>query len=110
MINNYDGGIKMIFFIIGYLIMVVNEGFVILRHVCSWFDRLRSELHEKFGAEKVKRIHGYTDWSWIILVGLGIYLDFERWPEYAILLGMFWGIVLFGVYVPKLYRKLRSLR
>ena len=51
----------MIAFIIGYLIMVVNEGFVILRHVCPWFAKLRSELHEKFGAQKVKRIHGYTD-------------------------------------------------
>lgn len=98
----------MIVFILGYLIMVVNEGFVILRHVCPWFLRLRSELHEKHGAAKVKRIHGFTDWTWIILISIGLYLDFERWPEYAVLLGGFWGLVLFGVYVPKLYRLVRS--
>jgi len=99
----------MIAFIIGYLIMVVNEGFVILRHVCPWFAKLRSVLHEKFGAQKVKRIHGYTDWSWLILISLGLYLDFERWPEYAILMAGFWGLVFFGVYVPKIYRALRTL-
>ena len=58
-------------FILGYTIMFFNEGFVILRHVSPWFAHKRKQLHERFGRERIKRIHGFTDWSWILLIALG---------------------------------------
>jgi len=99
----------MIAFIIGYSIMVFNEGFVIMRHVHPWFFEKRKQLHEKYGEKRVKKIHGYTDWSWIILISLGVYLDFENWPMYAALVGAFWTLVLVGVYLPMLFKKLRTM-
>ena len=52
-------------FWLGYTIMFFNEGFVIMRHVSPWFANKRKTLHEKFGREKVKRIHGFTDLDWL---------------------------------------------
>ena len=51
----------MIAFALGYTIMFLNEGFVILRHVSPWFAHKRKLLHERFGRERIKRIHGLTD-------------------------------------------------
>lgn len=96
----------MIVFTIGYLIMFFNEGFVIMRHISPWFAKRRKQLHDRFGREKVKRIHGFTDWTWIILIGLGVYLDFENWKTYTIMVFGFWGIVAIGVYLPMLIKKL----
>ena len=98
----------MIVFIIGYLIMFFNEGFVIMRHVSPWFATKRKQLHNKFGRERVKRIHGLTDWTWIILLAIGIYLDLENWKVYAVLVFAFWIVVAVGVYLPMLYRKIRK--
>ncbi len=97
----------MLLFIIGYLIMFFNEGFVIMRHVHPWFAEKRKLLHKKFGEKKVKRIHGLTDWTWIILIGLGIYIDINNWMLYTILVFTFWFIVGVGVYLPMLIKKFR---
>jgi len=98
----------MIAFIIGYTIMFFNEGFVILRHVYPWFANKRKQLHNRFGREKIKRIHGFTDWTWIGFIALGFYLDFENWKLYSVLLGLYWGTVAVGVYLPMLIRKLKK--
>ena len=98
----------MIAFAIGYLIMFFNEGFVILRHVSPWFAGKRKQLHERFGRERIKRIHGFTDWSWIGFIALGYYLDFDNWKLYPVLLAVYWGTVVMGISLPMLYRKLRS--
>ena len=98
----------MIIFILGYTIMFFNEGFVILRHVSPWFANKRKQLHDRFGREKVKRIHGLTDWTWIILIGLGTYLDFENWKVYAVLVFAFWIVVAVGVYLPMLIKKIQG--
>ena len=53
----------MIIFIIGFLIMFFNEGFVIMRHVSPWFADKRKLLHEKYGVQKVRsywRSGGYA--------------------------------------------------
>ena len=52
-------------FWVGFTIMFLNEGFVIMRHVHPWFAEKRKQLHDRFGEKKVKRIHGFTDWTWI---------------------------------------------
>ena len=96
----------MIAFAIGYTIMFFNEGFVIMRHVHPWFAEKRQQLHDRFGAKRVKRVHGLTDWTWIILLSIGIYLDFENWKWYAGLVFAFWFIVGVGVYLPMLIKKL----
>ena len=83
----------MIFFILGYTIMFFNEGFVIMRHVSPWFATKRKQLHNRFGKEKIKRIHGFTDWTWILLIALGIYLDLENWSMYAVLVLAYWSAV-----------------
>mgnify|MGYP005660319691 FL=1 len=93
-------------FWLGYTIMFFNEGFVIMRHVSPWFANKRKKLHEKFGREKVKRIHGFTDWTWIILIAIGTYLEYENWKLYASVVLGFWLIVAVGVYLPMLIRKL----
>ena len=98
----------MIAFAIGYTIMFFNEGFVILRHVSPWFASKRKQLHERFGRERITRIHGFTDWSWILLIALGYYIDFDNWKLYSLLLAIYWGTVAIGIYVPMLIRKLRK--
>ena len=77
-----------------------------MRHVSPWFAHKRKLLHEKYGVQKVKRIHGFTDWTWIILIALGTYLDFENWPIYAGLVFGYWLLVAFIIYLPMLIRKL----
>ena len=99
----------MIIFWIGFTIMFLNEGFVIMRHVHPWFAEKRQQLHNRFGEKQWKRVHGYIDWAWIILIGIGVYLDYTNWLVYVIALGAFWGTVLFGVYVPMLWTKLKNI-
>ncbi len=88
--------------------MFFNEGFVIMRHVSSWFAEKRKQLHNRFGREKIKRIHGFTDWTWIGFIALGYFLNFEDWKLYSLLLGLYWGTVALVIYLPMLIRKLRN--
>ena len=98
----------MIFFILGYTIMFFNEGFVIMRHVSPWFATKRKQLHNRFGKEKIKRIHGFTDWTWILLIALGIYLDLDNWSMYAVLVFAYWSAVAVMIYLPMLVRRLKG--
>ena len=51
-------------FWIGFTIMVLNEGFVIMRHVHPWFAKKRDHLIETYGAKR-KRIHATLEYMWI---------------------------------------------
>ena len=88
--------------------MFFNEGFVIMRHVSPWFAEKRKQLHNRFGREKIKRIHGFTDWTWIGFIAIGYFLNFEVWKLYSLLLGLYWGTVALVIYLPMLIRKLRN--
>ena len=93
-------------FWIGFTVMVLNEGFVIMRHVHPWFANKRAELIERLG-DKWKKIHGTLDYIWIGGVTIGIAVDFANWKFYASILGGFWGFVVITVYLPLLIKKLR---
>ncbi len=96
-----------IVFWLGFTIMVLNEGFVIMRHVHPWFARKRDYLIETYGP-KWKRFHATLDYMWIAGVSIGIAIDFSNWKLYATALGIFWGVVAVGVYLPLLIKKLRK--
>ena len=87
--------------------MVLNEGFVIMRHVHPWFANKREHLIRVYGSDW-KRFHAILDYTWIGGVSLGVLLDFSNWKLYASALGIFWGIVAVGVYLPLLIKKLRK--
>jgi hypothetical protein len=94
-------------FWIGFTVMVLNEGFVIMRHVHPWFANKRDQLISKFG-NKWKRFHATLDYIWIGGVGLGIILDLSNWKLYASALAIFWGFVGVTVYLPLLIKKLKK--
>lgn len=86
--------------------MVLNEGFVIMRHVHPWFANKRDELIQRLG-DRWKKIHGTLDYIWIGGVTIGIIVDFSNWKLYATVLGSFWGFVAVTVYLPLLIKRLR---
>ena len=92
-------------FWLGFTVMVLNEGFVIMRHVHPWFARKREALMAKYGSNW-KRFHATLDYVWIGGVGLGIVLDFDNWKFYATVLGVFWGLVGIVVYLPMLIKRI----
>jgi len=94
-------------FWIGFTVMVLNEGFVIMRHVHPWFANKRDHLIATYGT-KWKKFHATLDYVWIGGVSLGILLDFSNWKLYATVLGIFWGMVAVCVYLPLLVKKLRK--
>tara|TARA_E500000331_G_C17252857_1_gene711890 strand:- start:1645 stop:1938 length:294 start_codon:yes stop_codon:yes gene_type:complete len=94
----------MIIFIIGYVIMVLNEGFVMMRHVSPLFAQIREELIKDFGSTWTK-IHSTLDWLWIVFVGVGLWISVGHRVLELWLLGVFWGGALLLIYVPKWLRK-----
>lgn len=94
-------------FWIGFTVMVLNEGFVIMRHVHPWFANKRDQLIATYGA-KWKKFHATLDYVWIGGVTLGIAIDISNWKFYATVLATFWSIVAVFVYVPLLVKKLRK--
>ena len=92
-------------FWIGFTVMVLNEGFVIMRHVHPWFANKRDQLIATYGA-KWKKFHATLDYVWIGGVSLGIMIDIANWRLYATVLANFWSIVAVFVYVPLLYKKI----
>lgn len=85
----------------GFTLMVLNEGFVIMRHVHPWFAKKREELIERLG-KTWKRIHATLDWAWIFGILGGIIMDMENWKLYLYSLAAFWSFVLIFVYLPML--------
>jgi len=102
-------GDTMIIFWIGFTIMVLNEGFVIMRHVHPWFARKRQHLIDTLG-DRWKRIHATLDYCWIGGVSIGIALDYTNWKFYATVLAVFWGFVAVSVYLPLLIKRIAAKR
>ena len=94
-------------FWLGFTIMVLNEGFVIMRHVHPWFAKKRDHLIATYG-KKWKRFHATLDYMWIAGVSLGFILDLQNLKLYASALLIFWGLVGLTVYLPLLIKKLRK--
>ena len=92
-------------FWIGFTVMVLNEGFVIMRHVHPWFARKREALIDKYG-NNWKRFHATLDYVWIGAVSIGIIVDLENLKLYGTVLLVFWSIVGIFVYLPLLVKKL----
>ncbi len=59
-------------FWIGFTLMVLNEGFVMMRHVSPFFDNLRKKVIKRLGDKRWYRLHGTLDYTWIFLVTIGI--------------------------------------
>jgi len=64
-------------FWIGFTIMFLNEGFVIMRHVSPFFARQRDKLIDKFG-DGWQAFHGVLDYLWVIVVVLGLIFSPNR--------------------------------
>ena len=54
-------------FWIGFIIMFLNEGFVMMRHVSPWAAKQRDNLIEKYG-DGWQTFHGIVDYVWVIVV------------------------------------------
>ena len=93
-----------IVFWIGFTVMVLNEGFVIMRHVHPWFAKKREYLINTYG-NNWKKFHATLDYVWIAGVSIGILIDITNWKFYATVLGTFWGIVAVSVYLPLLIKR-----
>ena len=89
-------------FIIGFLVMVLNEGFVILRHLSKKMAKRREKLIKKYG-KKWQIFHSAMDIVWVSFVAIGIIFSEYRMFFLGLLLG-FWIIVFVGVYLPKLIK------
>ena len=88
-------------FWIGFIIMVLNEGFVIMRHQSPLFSRWRTALIKKFG-DNWKKFHSIMDYVWVGAVINGIiFTSWEhRWIDITALT-TWWCCVLLFVYVPR---------
>ena len=95
-----------IVFFIGLLVMILNEGFVILRHVSPYLAQKRDHLIETYGS-KWKKFHGIMDTVWILLIGIGFFIDLDNWKRNAIIFGTIWGIVAI-YYIPVIYKKIKN--
>tara|TARA_B100001250_G_C19778770_1_gene780856 strand:- start:843 stop:1145 length:303 start_codon:yes stop_codon:yes gene_type:complete len=88
-------------FWIGFIIMVLNEGFVIMRHQSPIFSKWRDKLIERYG-DNWKKFHSTLDYGWVGAVSIG--LIFTTWNQRWIDITAFitwWSCVLLFVYVPK---------
>tara|TARA_B100001094_G_scaffold200837_1_gene194875 strand:+ start:2168 stop:2485 length:318 start_codon:yes stop_codon:yes gene_type:complete len=87
----------MIFFI-GFTLMFINEGFVMMRHVSPLFAQIREELIKDFG-DTWQKIHSTLDWLWILFVVLGLILSHHRALDVFFLV-TFWSAALCLIYIP----------
>ncbi len=91
-------------FWVGFIIMVLNEGFVIMRHQSPLFAKWRKELINKFG-DNWQKFHSTMDWLWVALVINGLIWTTwnQRWIDFTALI-TWWCCVLLFVYVPRWVR------
>lgn len=87
-------------FWIGFTLMVLNEGFVMMRHVSPFFDNLRKKVIKKLGENVWYRLHGTLDYTWIGLVTLGLIVNSNRVVHLSILL-IFWFASFCIFYLPR---------
>ena len=85
-------------FWVGFIIMFLNEGFVMMRHVSPFFAEQRDKLIERFG-EGWQYFHGLLDYLWVIVVVLGFIFSPHR-VAHLVVFTAFWSAALFGIYVP----------
>ncbi len=85
-------------FWIGFTIMFLNEGFVIMRHVSPFFARQRDKLIDKFG-DGWQAFHGVLDYLWVIVVVLGLIFSPNRLLHLFFFI-TFWNAALTLVYLP----------
>ena len=87
-------------FWVGFTIMFLNEGFVMMRHVSPLFARLRTKVIKKLGENVWYRLHGTLDYTWIGLVTLGLIVNSNRLLHISVL-SIFWigSYVIF--YLPR---------
>ena len=78
-------------FWIGFTLMFLNEGFVMMRHVSPFFARLRDKVMKKLGDKWWWRLHGTLDWLWISFVTCGLIVNSNR-IFHIIMLAIFWGL------------------
>ena len=84
----------------GFGLMVLNEGFVIMRHQSPLFAKWRDKLIENFG-DSWKKFLSALDWVWTNAVVWG--WIFTPWNQKFVGLAAFitfWFCVLLFVYVP----------
>ena len=87
-------------FWIGFFIMVLNEGFVMMRHVSPWFAKQRDNLRHKYG-KGWQTFHGMVDYIWVILVTLGfIFSPFRGVHLYVFI--CFWLLAFMLIYLPQI--------
>ncbi len=87
-------------FWIGFTLMVLNEGFVMMRHISPFFDNLRKKVIKKLGENVWYRLHGTLDYTWIGLVTLGLIVNSNRVVHLSILL-IFWFASFCIFYLPR---------
>ena len=80
------------------MLMFLNEGFVMMRHVSPFFARQRDKLIERFG-DGWQYFHGIVDYLWVIVVVLGFIFSPHRGAHLVVFI-TFWSAALFGIYVP----------
>ena len=76
-------------FWIGFTIMFLNEGFVMMRHVSPWAAKQRDNLIEKYG-DGWQTFHGIVDYVWVIVTALGFAFSPHRGSHLYVFLA-FWG-------------------
>ena len=77
-------------FWIGFIIMFLNEGFVMMRHVSPWFAKQRDNLIEKYG-DGWQTFHGIVDYVWVIVVAWGLHFHLTEVVIYTSF--SFFGVV-----------------
>ena len=91
-------------FWIGFFVMFFNEGFVMMRHVSPWFSRQRDKFIEKYGANAWYRFHGILDYTWIVLVAIGLIINPNR-VMHVMALVTFWVLSFIIFYLPRWIRR-----
>lgn len=94
-------------FYFGFLLMVLNQGFVILRHVIPYVAHRRQQLINRYGS-RWQHTHSLLDTLWIALIVLGFVWEFHNWRVYLTWLLGFWalvGIMYLTVFWDRMFRK-----
>ena len=94
-------------FYFGFILMVLNEGFVILRHAIPYVAEKRQQLINRYGV-RWQYTHSLLDTLWIVLIVLGFAWDFQNWRTYLTWLLGFWGLVgvfYISVFWDRMFRK-----
>tara|TARA_Y100001968_G_C18737502_1_gene427348 strand:- start:20 stop:301 length:282 start_codon:yes stop_codon:yes gene_type:complete len=87
-------------FWIGFTLMVLNEGFVMMRHISPWFGKQRQKFIDRYGANVWYRFHGTLDYTWIGLVTIGLIVNPNRILHIAAL-AIFWSLSFIIFYLPR---------